>query len=408
VLKLAVGDGHSCALTQAGYVRCWGDNSDYQLGLGHKLFEGKTHPYQILDASSGPNIVNLGGVAATDIAAGYGFTCAILTGGSVRCWGQNDKGQLGLGNTTDPQVQVGSAINFGSGLTAIAISASLGYACAILSDNNVHCWGDNSHGLLGLGNNTSTVYSGTVALASGTVVTGVATGPSHACALISGGAVHCWGDNREGEYGLGSTTPKNTNSALPSSYGNASLKSGLTATSISLGDSFNCSRLDDGELECWGYNGTGQLGLGSTQTVGDVAIPGSTGLVSTGSTAVSQVVNGQSHTCILYANNAGIKCWGGNQSGELGYGDINNRGDTGSTTPLMLLPISLPSGLTATAIYAGTADTCVLLSDRSVRCWGWNDRGQLGLGIVSGEQIGDNPYIAGIPSNLSALKIFGP
>jgi cysteine-rich repeat protein len=408
VLKLVLGDGHSCALCEGGYVRCWGDNVDGQLGLGHKLFEGDRHPYQILNASNGPNIVDLGGEAAIDITAGYGFTCVLLPGGSVRCWGQNDTGQLGLGNTIDMAGQVGSAINLGSGLTATAISAGWGYACAVLSNGTVQCWGDNSNGLLGLGNHISTVHSGTVALASGTIVTGVATGPSHACALISGGEVHCWGDNREGEFGLGNTTPINTNSALPSIYGNASLKSGRIAISISLGDSFNCFSLDDGELECWGYNGTGQLGLGTTQTVGDVAIPGSTALVSIGSTTVAQVVTGQSHTCILYSNNAGIKCWGANENGELGYGDINNRGDTDSTIPIFLPPVSLPSGLTATAIYAGTGQTCALLSDGSVRCWGWNNRGQLGLGKVSGVKIGDPLYIAEIPSKLPVLKIFGP
>jgi cysteine-rich repeat protein len=112
VLKLALGYGHSCALCEGGYVRCWGDNTDGQLGLGHKLFEGDRHPYQILNASNGPNIVDLGGEAATDITAGYGFTCVMLTGGRVRCWGQNDTEQLGMNNTIDMAGQVGSAINF--------------------------------------------------------------------------------------------------------------------------------------------------------------------------------------------------------------------------------------------------------------------------------------------------------
>jgi len=141
-------------------------------------------------------------------------------------------------------------------------------------------------------------------------------------------------------------------------------------------------------------------------------VPGSTGVVSIGATSVVQVVNGKSHTCVLYASNAGIKCWGANENAELGYADINKRGDTGSTIPAMLSPVSLPSGLTATALYAGTADTCVLLSDGSVRCWGWNDRWQLGLGKVSGAQLGTPDYIGGspteIPSLLPALKIFGP
>jgi hypothetical protein len=281
----------------------------------------------------------------------------------------------------------------------------------VLSDGTIQCWEDNTFGTLGLGN-SSPVLSGTVALASGTVAIDVAAGGGNACALISGGAIHCWGDNLIGEFGLGSSTPIDTTVALPSSYGNVGLKTGRTAVSISVGSSSNCSLLDDGELECWGYNGSGELGLGSTQTVGDDEVPGSTGIVSIGTTAVSQVVMGGDFTCVLYANSTGVKCWGGNGKGQLGYGDINRRGDTSSTIPVLLPAVLLPSRLTATALYAGAADTCVLLSDSSVRCWGWNSYGQLGLGKVSGVQLGTPDYIGGspteIPSLLPALKIFGP
>ena len=411
VLKLAVGDGHTCALCKGGNVRCWGENTtNGELGLGHTNFVGDKNPYQILDAAGKPGMVNLGGVAATDISAGLGFTCALLTGGSVRCWGANDTGQLGLGNTTPIPTQVGAAINFGSGLTATAIAAGWGYACAVLSNGTVRCWGDNSVGLLGLGN-TQPVLSGTVALGSVTAV-GIATGGGSACALLSGGSVHCWGDNYFGEFGIGTQTPMDSTATLPSAYGNAVLKSGRTVTSIGVGASLNCVRLDDGEVECWGYNNDGQLGLGNTTTIGDNEVPSSLGLVSTGSTAVAQVAVGSIHACALYANGAGLKCWGSNGKGQLGYGDIVNRGNTNGTIPASLLPIQLPSGLTATAVYAGTANTCAVLSDSSVRCWGWNDRGQLGLGKVSGIQVGTPDFIGGAsnekPSQLAAVQVFAP
>jgi alpha-tubulin suppressor-like RCC1 family protein len=411
VVKLAVGDGHTCALCKGGHVRCWGENTtNGQLGLGHTNFVGDKNPYQILDAAGNPGMVNLGGEAATDISAGYGFTCALLAGGSVRCWGANDTGQLGLGNTTPMPTQVGAAINFGSGLTATAIAAGWGYACAVLSNATVRCWGDNSAGLLGLGN-TQAVLSGTVALGSATAV-GIATGGSNACALLSGGSIHCWGDNYFGEFGIGTQTPMDSTATLPSAYGNAVLKSGRTASSIGVGASLNCARLDDGEVECWGYNNVGQLGLGNTATIGDNEVPGSVGLVSTGATAVAQIAVGSIHVCALYANSAGLKCWGSNGKGQLGYGDITNRGSTNGTIPASLSPIQLPAGLSATAVYAGTANTCVVLSDGSVRCWGWNDRGQLGLGKVSGTQVGTPDYIGGAsnetPSQLAGVQVFPP
>jgi cysteine-rich repeat protein len=401
VLKLALGDGHSCALGQGGWVRCWGENTNGELGLGHHSYEGGTEPYLILDTTGHPGVVGLGGIAATDISAGFGFTCALLTGGSVRCWGKNDVGQLGTGNTSSMLDQIAPAINFGSGITATAIGVGMDYACAVLSNGTVRCWGNNNGGQLGLGN-TQTVLSGTVALSSGVTPTAVALGSDNACVITSTGAVHCWADNYYGEFGLGnsSTLPDSTGTP-PSSYGDAVLKTSRKAITIATGAYDTCAILDDAEMECWGSNNVGQLGLGTTQTIGDNETPSSVGMV--GISPVIGIALGSQHTCALLGSGGGLKCWGDNALAELGQGDTVRRGNTNATVPASFQPIAFSSS--PSAVYAGNAHTCALLSDGSVRCWGLNDRGQLGLGKVS-TSVGGIP--AETPDKLPAVQIFAP
>jgi alpha-tubulin suppressor-like RCC1 family protein len=194
------------------------------------------------------------------------------------------------------------------------------------------------------------------------------------------------------------------------------LKSGLTATTISAGAGFNCSRFSDGEAECWGLNLTGQLGLGNTSNIGDNELPGTAGIVQIGTASVASIVAASNYTCALLANNAGAKCWGNNESGQLGYGDVKRRGNTGTTQPINIPAITFPTGLTVTGIYAGNSDTCALLTDAanatSVKCWGWNNRGQLGLGKVSGTSAGTPDYIGGAsnetPDQLPSVRVFSP
>jgi len=406
VQKVAIGDGNSCALCRGGIVRCWGQNSDGQLGLGHTNFVADRAPYLITDASGNPGVVNLGGTAATDIAVGSGFACALLSGGSVRCWGKNDAGQLGLGNTTAMPTTVGGAVSLGSGLTATALTAGDNYACAVLSNGSVRCWGDNSIGELGTGDSVAHLIAN---VSLGTTASSVAAGFENVCALLTSGAVRCWGDNYFGEFGLGSTTISDSTTAAPSTYANVSLKSGRTATALTSGTTFNCARLDDGEAECWGIDNVGQLGIGSTQTIGDNEVPGNAGVVALGAVSVSAIAAGYDHTCALIASGGGLKCWGNNLKGQLGQGDTARRGDVGATSPSQIAAIKFPSGLSPSAVTTGDSYTCALLSDGSVRCWGWNDRGQLGLGSVSTPPA---DFIGGAstetPDKLPAVQIIAP
>ena len=239
------------------------------------------------------------------ITAGYEHTCAVLSGGTVQCWGNNSYGQLGDGTTTDSNVPVSV-----TGLIGVtAITAGLDHTCALLSAGTVHCWGWNADGELGNGTNAGPQTCGasacsTVPVSVGglTGVTAISAGYDLTCAVLSGGTVQCWGTNTDGQLGNGT----NTDSNVPVSV------TGLTGvTAISAGAT--CALLSAGTVQCWGYNKYGQLGNG-TNTGSNVPVS-VTGL--TGVTAIS--AGYAKHACALVSDKA-IQCWGDNEYGQLGNG----------------------------------------------------------------------------------------
>jgi cysteine-rich repeat protein len=386
VLSLSLGDQHTCALYNGGYVRCWGDNTLGELGLGHTDFEGNNLPYQLTDRSGGTAgpIAFVGGGGVTALAAGNGFTCAVLSDGTVQCWGDNNLGQLGQGSATPVHIALPVVVPLGQPATGITVSRNQGLACAILVDGSVRCWGENAGGALGLGNATTEpsltmtpAEFGPVSL--GTSASALASG-NGACALLTDGTIRCWGDNHFGELGQANNTALSL-AMVPSAYGVVPLPSGRKAVSISMGSAFACARLDDGTAQCWGHNNAGQLGLGNTNTIGDDE-PATAGAVVLGTT-VSSLVSGVLESCALFASDGGWRCWGSNSAGELGYPDVDSRGGTSATTPSQLPPLSFGTGRTATAMFLGYANACALLDDGEVRCWGANASGQLGFGTLS-------------------------
>jgi alpha-tubulin suppressor-like RCC1 family protein len=228
--------------------------------------------------------VNLGtGKTAVAISKGYYHTCALLNNGSVKCWGYNDFGGLGLGDRYargDGPNEMGDnlpAVNLGTGKTAVAISSGIDYTCALLNDGSVKCWGYNGYGQLGLGD-TSHRGDGpnemgdnlpAVNLGTGKTAVAIAGGFHHTCALLNDGSVKCWGYNGEGDLGLGDASsrgdgPNEMGDNLPA----VNLGTGKTAVAVT-GSDHTCALLNDGSVKCWGYNGYGQLGLGDTSKRGD-------------------------------------------------------------------------------------------------------------------------------------------
>jgi len=340
VAAIAAGGWHTYALTAGGGVKCWGRNNNGQLGDGTTT--DRTTPVDVSGLTSG--------VAA--IAAGWYHTCALTAGGGVKCWGRNNYGQLGDGTTTQRTTPVDV-----SGLTSgvAAIAAGEEHTCAVTTGGGAKCWGRNDYGQLGDGTttnrNTPVDVSG---LGSG--VGAIAAGGYHTCALTVGGGVKCWGDNTYGQLGNGKFGYR----PIPADV--SGLTSGVAA--IAAGGYHTCALTTGGGVKCWGDNGDGQLGDGTTTdrpTPVDVS-----GLTS----GVVAIAAGYYHTCALTAG-GGVKCWGDNGYGRLGDGTTTNR-----TTPVDVSGLS--SGVAA--IAAGGLHTCALTAGGGIKCWGNNLYGQLGDG----------------------------
>jgi len=278
------------------------------------------------------------------VAMGFYHTCARLDDGGVKCWGRNDYGQLGYddkvdrGGTTVHMDQI-QPVNLGANHTAVALVAGDYSTCARLDDSSTKCWGSNEYGQLG----------------QHTDVTNQSVGddPGEMAALP---AID-FGGNR-------------------------------FALELAAGEEFACARLDNDTVKCWGLNTSGQLGQGSIQPLGvnagDLAaaspIDLGTGLTPRG------LALGHYHACALLQDSGGanhVKCWGDNRWGQLGrgtHGAGKNIGD--NTNPDMgaaLTDVDFGAGRTAKQVYANGGHSCALLDNASVKCWGLNTWGQVGL-----------------------------
>jgi alpha-tubulin suppressor-like RCC1 family protein len=237
-----------------------------------------------------------------------------------------------------------------------------------------------------------------VDLGSGRTATAIAIGGSHTCALLDNFAIKCWGLNDSGQLGQNDLDSRGDSSGeMGDNLDVIDLRSpGRTAASITTGARHTCVLLDDNNTKCWGRGHVGQLGHGKTS---DLDSPPNLSIqLGTGRTATA-IEAGNFHTCAVL-DNSSIKCWGLNDSGQLGQGGTSNLGD--NTNEINGLPaVDLGAGKNARAISAGDSHTCAVLDDASLKCWGKNESGQLGLGDNSNR--GDNSSEMG--DNLPVISL---
>lgn len=340
---IAAGYGHTCALLDNATVRCWGLGTYGQLGYGNTDTIGDDET----PGSTGP--VNLGsGRTAVAISAGGNDSCALLDNGKVRCWGYNSNGELGYGNTNtigdDETPGTVPAVNLGPGRTATAISTGGDHTCALLDNARVRCWGFSASGELGYGN-THTIgddetpgSTGSVNLGAHRTAVAISAGGSHTCALLDNGKVRCWGSAFTGQLGYGNTHNIGDNES-PAAAGPINLGPGRTATTISAGNGHTCAVLDNGRVRCWGYNAYGGLGYGNTDPIGDDETPAAAGPVNLGPGRTARAVSAANAFTCAVLDNGRVRCWGTGQYGRLGYGNTDDIGD--DETPASVGPVSL-------------------------------------------------------------------
>lgn len=369
VTAVSAGKEHTCALTAAGGVKCWGTNWVGQLGDGTGVI-GSTVPVDVCAmgavAPCSPERGNvLTGMAA--ISAGGEETCALTDVGGVKCWGGGY-----IGERADPPLICffgfcwpvpGDVPGLESGVTAV--SAGTVSACAVTNAGGVKCWGDNTYGQLGDG--TQEFRTGpvdVVGLASG--VASIAASGLHTCALTTAGGVKCWGNNHAGQVGDG--TYDNRRLTPVDVVG---LESGVAAIDVGL---HTCALTTAGGVKCWGSNFRGELGVAVVEAcsnpLGTFACS-PTPVDATGlQRGVTAIAVGGSHACVLMTTGA-VKCWGNNSAGQLGIG-----GSDLDPHPVPMDVVGLQEDVVA--IDAGGGHTCAISAAGGLQCWGGNLMGQLG------------------------------
>ena len=314
VAAISAGANHTCAVTTAGGVKCWGANYAGQLGDGTAT--NRSRPVDVSGLTSG----------VVAISAGGQHTCALTSAGGVKCWGANFSGQLGDGTTTDRSTPVDV-----SGLTSgvVAISAGGAHTCALTSTGGVKCWGYNGFGELGDGTTTnSSTPVDVVGLSVG--VAAISGGDEKStCAVTTSGGATCWGFNGSGQLGNGTLA----HSPVPVAV--SDLGSGVAA--IDAGGFHTCGVTSGGGAKCWGAGSSGQLGNGFPGI--DSSTPVGVSGLSSGVGALSA---GESHSCALTTDGS-VECWGYNGFGQLGDGTTTN-----AFSPVVVVSLSSAGSVNGT------------------------------------------------------------
>jgi alpha-tubulin suppressor-like RCC1 family protein len=384
---------HMCAVLDDGSVRCFGSNTYGQLGVGNTLARGDAPD----ELGNNAVPVDIGdGRTAKEVATGRYHTCVLLDDGSVRCWGRNQRGELGTGTSAqlgDAPHEVGDdlinpTVNLGAGRTAVHIDAGAAMSCAVLDNGQVKCWGASADGRIGSATDRGLTVASMgdnlppVDLGANVRAIDVSAGDDHACALLDNGRIKCWGNNAEGKLGYGDELSRGL-TPMGDDLHEVNLAGG-PVVEVEAGGNHTCARFASGKIKCWGDNSNGQLGYEHRFDLGDeggdaemdVNLPYVN--LGEGRTAVA-LQAGALHTCAVLDNGA-VKCWG-HQSG-LGYDGTTPRGGAAGEMGDHLPEIALPGG-EARDVAAGEHDACAITGCGALYCWGSNAAGESATGAAA-------------------------
>ena len=284
-------------------------------------------------------------------------SCSILDNGSLMCWGLNNRGQIGDGTTTNAHTP--QLVDLGSGAIVTEVANGYRHTCATLENGSLYCWGQNSAGELGNGQQyTSQTTPLWVDLGASRTAVRIDADMSNTCAVVDNGSLYCWGTNNQGQLNddpsqlMRQTTPRWIDLG------------GNTASTVSVGSMNVCSILNNGSLYCWGNDDYGQLARGGVSGL-DSWTPVYVGFGA--GVTVAQINLGNQHLCAI-VDNGSLYCWGRNANGGLGNGSASFADPT--ATPSW---VDLGIGRTAVAVSAGGFHTCAIVDNGSLYCWGDNN-----------------------------------
>jgi alpha-tubulin suppressor-like RCC1 family protein len=336
----------SCAVTASGQAFCWGANAFAQLGTGDT--DPRIVPAQVTS-----------GLLFKKVSIGKGggsHSCGITTDGAAYCWGNRNGGRFGDGVKVEYPQYSQTPVLVAGGHQYVDISAGGDHVCAVATDGAAYCWGYNTGGQLGTGDNTQSWVPVTVA--GGHAFKSISANVMSTCAITTAGAAYCWGSN----IAPGDGTSEGGNAP-------ALVDGGLQFESISVGMWFVCGVTTGGDGYCWGDNGVGNLGSGSfNRTGGSVTKP----VKVVGGLKWKSIVAAVSLACGVTVDGVAY-CWGGNFAGE--------RGDGSFGTPDVAEPQRVVGELKFSSISADW-QVCGVATGGVAYCWGPGDYGAVGDGTL--------------------------
>ncbi len=362
ITQIAAGGFHACARVSDGTIRCWGRNNVGQLGVGVTSdggFDPTPRP-----APVNPQLANVSQITASHYSMNASVTC-VLAGGVPECFGANTTGQLGLAadaglfdNGAHPDA---SAVQ-GLPQSVSSVWAGNLHSCAIDGTGAMYCWGYDGQTQLGrpTPNVNNNVLPAAPVQTDASAAIQMGPGFDYSIGLTKAGLVYSWGANNVGQLGRAANDP--------SPPGVVTL---TNVTNIAAGLEHACA-VSSGTVMCWGDDTNGELGDGKQNTQSQSPVT-----VNVGGKTITQVTAGYSHTCAL-ASDGTVYCWGQNDWGQCGTGG----GDGGFNNADVLTPTQVQLTGKALQVEAGTNHACALITGGSVMCWGANDRGQLGQGLL--------------------------